>query len=402
MVLFIENHDILFGKNRSTQQPVWKVYRRFLYSVLVYYISDALWGFIEHQKNVALLYADTMFYFIAMASGILFWTKFVVEYLKQGSRFGRLLILVGRVFFVFCIATVVLNPMKPLLFTVDAQCVYEAGPLRHVLLIWQIVLFVLISLYAFWALAHEASTARKRFRTIAAFGLIVATFLMIQLWNAYLPLYTVAYLLGTSLLHTFVINDEKEEYKAELEQAVKREKQQYEELIAARSLAYQDALTGVKSKLSFLEYETQKDQDICADRRPEFAIAVFDINGLKEVNDTQGHEQGDALIKAACKIICGHFQHSPVFRIGGDEFAALLIGNDYRNRAALTDSFSEMTEQSEQSIRVVIAMGITDFDAEQDHSFHDVFVRADKQMYERKRLLKTQGKTSCILANDVL
>jgi electron-transferring-flavoprotein dehydrogenase len=73
-----------------------------------------------------------------------------------------------------------------------------------------------------------------------------------------------------------------------------------------------------------------------------FAVAVFDINDLKKVNDLHGHKEGDACIRAACKKICTIFDHSPVFRVGGDEFIAILSGADYETLLKRTSGWKEM------------------------------------------------------------
>ena len=59
-----------------------------------------------------------------------------------------------------------------------------------------------------------------------------------------------------------------------------------------------------------------------------FAVAVCDVNGLKAINDTLGHQAGDKLIREASMLICNTFKHSPVYRVGGDEFVVILIGQD--------------------------------------------------------------------------
>ena len=388
LVLLIENNDILLKRSRNAQNPAWKDYYRFLIAVLVYYVTDVLWGIIESFKLAVMLYIDTTLYFIAMACGVLFWTQFVVSYLGEKNRYGRFLRYAGRIFACAEMALVGLNLFVPILFSVDAQCVYRANPFRYVMLTVQILLLLLSAVQAFTAIARGASSAKNRYLAIALFGLIMALFLSIQLWYPYLPLYSVAYLLGTCLLHTFVVNNEKEEYESELEQAVAREKQQYEELVNARVLAYKDALTGVKSKLAYLEYEAKWDNIIREKAEAAFSIAVFDVNGLKHINDTLGHEKGDQFIIDACMMICRQFKHSPVFRIGGDEFVALLECEDYQNRAELIESFDRMMDEPESPDQVIISMGVADFDASQDGGFHDVFIRADQKMYARKHELK--------------
>ena len=71
IVLLIVNHDILLNRGDAFRAPAWKVYRRFLFAVLVYYITDVLWGILEDRKLAALLFADTTVYFAAMAAAVL-------------------------------------------------------------------------------------------------------------------------------------------------------------------------------------------------------------------------------------------------------------------------------------------------------------------------------------------
>ena len=97
IVLLIVNHDILLNRGNAFQAPAWKVYRRFLFAVLVYYITDILWGALEAGKLAQLLFADTTVYFIAMATGVLFWAQYTVTYLEDKTPAGRLLLYAGRV-----------------------------------------------------------------------------------------------------------------------------------------------------------------------------------------------------------------------------------------------------------------------------------------------------------------
>lgn len=89
--------------------------------------------------------------------------------------------------------------------------------------------------------------------------------------------------------------------------------------------------------------EKLKDMEIHVDAGmlKEFAVAVFDLNDLKKVNDTLGHEAGDQYVKDSCKFICQRFKYSPVFRIGGDEFVVILEGIDYEDREEILKGFEE-------------------------------------------------------------
>lgn len=85
------------------------------------------------------------------------------------------------------------------------------------------------------------------------------------------------------------------------------------------SRAYKDSLTRVSNKGAFEIAAKDLDERILAggaDNAPEFAIAVFDCNDLKSINDNYGHDKGDIYLKTACMTICNVFAHSPVFWIG--------------------------------------------------------------------------------------
>lgn len=193
----------------------------------------------------------------------------------------------------------------------------------------------------------------------------------------------------TFISHTSVLEGEKNEYRKKLEETLLRELEQKQELGSARRLAYTDPLTGVKSKRAYLEAIERIDKGVSDGSIDEFGVIVFDLNGLKTVNDTLGHEEGDRYIKEGSAIICGTFCHSPVFRIGGDEFVVILEGTDYLKRDILIAEFEELIEENQRSGKVVVSSGMDEFDLSCDTSFSSVFERADKKMYERKCYLKT-------------
>ena len=119
-------------------------------------------------------------------------------------------------------------------------------------------------------------------------------------------------------------------------------------------------------------------------------MAVCDINGLKYVNDTQGHSAGDQLIKEACALICACFKHGAVFRTGGDEFTVILQDQGFDT---MDEAVSRMNRQVEENIEkgaVVVSIGCAVLEPG-DQRLQDMFERADKIMYERKQELKAMG-----------
>ena len=665
IILLIVNHDILLNRSVDFQKPAWKVYRRFLFAVLIYYITDVLWGILESEKQTALLFADTTIYYVAMAAGVLFWAQYTIVYLEDRTTFGKLLVVAGRVIAGVISALAVINIFAPVLFTVDSECVYHALPVRHVMLACQILLLLLISYYAITSVVRRKTEKLSKYRTLAFFGLIMGLFLFIQLWYPYLPLYTIAYILGTCLLHTFIISEEKEDYRKKLEAAyeqqrrvgtvfaniamslardytdlfyvnidtdeyveyhtddesgvlsearrgtdffesckrevklyvhpddndafvkamdpqfltealsqnvvfemtyrrikggepfyvrmkvsrmeeddriivigvtdidelmkqrraeermkeervsydrihaltgnflsmylvepdtehyrefgssgdyrdhfhqmkegenffetaresgrlyndpedvdlflsiftkenvlaeigrsgiftlgyrlmkdgkpvyvqlkaamveetegrrlivgvsdvdaqVRREGEYRKKLSQAQKQAKIDALTGVRNKNAYLEAEAELNRRIAEHSQPPFAIVMLDVNDLKKVNDTDGHQAGDQYLRDACKIICDTFSHSPVFRIGGDEFAVISQGRDYTGMDELMGVIRDHNTEAFRLGGVVIACGMARF--EDDACVASVFERADQSMYENKKALKAISK----------
>ena len=161
-------------------------------------------------------------------------------------------------------------------------------------------------------------------------------------------------------------------------------------------LAYGDALTSVRNLGAFnlflkgLKKDAEEGQEF-----PPFAVCFFDCNDLKQINDQYGHDKGDLYLKSACATICRVFSHSPVFRIGGDEFAAILRRGEYERRDELIAQFDQccfdlcaLGKNPWERIRV--ARGMAVYDPKKDKSVEDVVHRADKLMYENKREQKAR------------
>jgi diguanylate cyclase (GGDEF)-like protein len=157
-----------------------------------------------------------------------------------------------------------------------------------------------------------------------------------------------------------------------------------------RNMANTDSLTGVRNKHAYSENEIAINQKIQAGELEKLAVVVGDINGLKYVNDTQGHAAGDQLIKDACALICEYFTHGAVFRVGGDEFVIVLQGKGYDTISEVISGLNRKVEENIKDNAVVISIGYSVLNQE-DQQLRDVFERADQMMYERKKELKSMG-----------
>ncbi len=390
----IINHDI-FRKKKENMEKWEQRYRLFLFSVIAYHATDALWGILYERKLITAVYLDTTVYFVAMAFSVLLWTMFVVSYLEGERRFKEVVSMAGWVFFLFQMIVVVINFIIPVLFSFDENGTYHGWFLRYALFTAQVVMFLLTSGYTMLITKGSEGTIRRRNLMICLFGVAMIIAICLQLFFPLFPLYSIGYLLGGCVIHTFVVEGEKVEYLRALEESMGREAQQEQQFGTYRKMAYTDPLTGVKSKRAFKDYCETMDRRIREEGFLEFAVGVFDLNDLKKINDIRGHEAGDESIVAACRLVCKTFAHSPVYRIGGDEFVTIIEGSDYEMRHGLMQEFQARIEENAATGRVIVAGGLSDYDSVKDATIADVFKRADEGMYARKHELKQ--KTSVVV-----
>ncbi|MBQ3305300.1 MAG: GGDEF domain-containing protein, partial [Clostridia bacterium] len=159
---------------------------------------------------------------------------------------------------------------------------------------------------------------------------------------------------------------------------------------AFKTMANTDSLTGIRNKHAYAENEALINQQIQSGAIEKLAVVIGDINGLKYVNDTQGHAAGDQLIKDASEMLCKAFSHGAVFRIGGDEFVILLQGEGFDTMDEVIGALNRRVEANIKAGKVVVSIGYAVL-TPQDRRLGDVFERADNMMYERKKALKHMG-----------
>ena len=158
-------------------------------------------------------------------------------------------------------------------------------------------------------------------------------------------------------------------------------------------LAQIDTLTHIKNRAAYENKRKELQNNIDIIPGYEFGIVMFDANDLKGINDVYGHEAGDEYLKNCCALICRVFSHSPVYRIGGDEFLAVLEGNDYVDRDILLNKFqNDMAKISKKATapesKVSIACGMCIFDKNDHKNVDDIRNAADEKMYENKKKMK--------------
>ncbi len=161
----------------------------------------------------------------------------------------------GWTVFAFEIVAVILNIFYPVMFWFDESGAYHAASLRYVTLGVQILMFLMTSFYTLRITARSEGKVRLRNMTIGLFGVAMIVLILFQIRYPLWPFYAMGYMVGTCLLHSFVVEDEKEENRRELEESLQREKAQRQELSESREAlqaALETAEHANKAKTAFL------------------------------------------------------------------------------------------------------------------------------------------------------
>ena len=327
LIHLIINYDVLRKSSDKEVVPAHRSYRAFLLSITVYYITDILWGTLYDGGLIALTNADTALYFASMALSILLWTRYVVEYLKDKNLFGRLLLTVGWLLFAFEIIVVIANFFLPVLYSFEGGA-YQAGAARYITLAIQILMFLMTAAYALAVAMRREGTMRLRHRTIALFSLAMTGFITAQALYPLLPLYAIGCMLGTCLLHTFVLENEKEEYRDQLETRLQ------ESILNGN---YYDLLTGLPGMSYFFEL-TDRHLARAEKRGSRLACLYLNLSGMKFYNKSHGFSGGDKLLRSLAQLLTAAFGEESCSRFGQDHFAVIT------EEAGLEDKLNKLFE----------------------------------------------------------
>lgn len=186
------------------------------------------------------------------------------------------------------------------------------------------------------------------------------------------------------------LSDSVRQMSEEMRASIQKMLRTQTELARLNTLAHKDGLTRVGNKVAYNNYAKDLLHKMETQPSLEYAIVMADCNHLKRINDTYGHEKGDTYLKASCSLLCNIFHHSPVFRVGGDEFVIVLVGRDFENRQELLGRAADAMRQAQEKPdaqpweQISVSIGVALYRPEEDKTVEDVYVRADQAMYAEK------------------
>lgn len=266
--------------------------------------------------------------------------------------------------------SLIINLFHPFAFQIVDNVSYERMPLYFLAVLWPII-YILLSVTV-CALRYRKAIAEEK-SIIQKLLALTLSVLLCAILSALIYGFTPWPFVALSLLYLY-LNIYGKQSKA------------------LGMLAYQDSLTGVANATAYGFAVRAMDEKIQSSNA-QFAILVSDVNDLKTINDLYGHHAGDQLLIEAAHLLSTVFAHSTVHRIGGDEFAILLEGEDYKNRHQYIKELHRALTRSCFFLdgvrhRVSIAAGLAEYNARHHRNCTEVFQAADKLMYENKMCYK--------------
>jgi diguanylate cyclase (GGDEF)-like protein/PAS domain S-box-containing protein len=156
-----------------------------------------------------------------------------------------------------------------------------------------------------------------------------------------------------------------------------------------KDLAILDELTGLYNRRGFMALANQHLKQ--AKRAKRRALIIFaDLNGLKRINDTHGHADGDRALIAAADVFNRTFRDSDVVaRVGGDEFAILAVEADSHQvdniRSRLQQALDIANRGNLHPFQLSVSIGVVSFDPDQHNTVEELMDLADREMYAHKR-----------------
>lgn len=156
--------------------------------------------------------------------------------------------------------------------------------------------------------------------------------------------------------------------------------------------AMTDRITGLLNHRALVVFGMHLLEDARREATP-FTVIFFDLNGLKEVNDTEGHRAGDQLIADFAAALRSTFRSADVVgRYGGDEFVVLIKGTDEQAAAGVARLTAHI-DSDDRSRRLSYAHGIATTNPGERLEFDELVRLADDRMYQEKRRTKSVRRT---------
>ena len=217
----IINFDLLLGRRQVSLRA--NRYRGFLIGILAYYVTDAAWGIFAGLGWTHFLYADTIFFFLALVAFVFLWCRFVIAYLELGKWPERVLTWSGYALWAFNLAALAANPFDNCFFHIDAQGSYQTGCMRDPAFYLLVAFNLLMAVFVCAKAIGSRDSVRRRSMMVFMCCITMAAAMILQIYLPLTPFTALGCLISNCFLHVFVVEDEQTvKHMAQLNAALER------------------------------------------------------------------------------------------------------------------------------------------------------------------------------------
>lgn len=323
-------YDIQRNKETGREE---KAFRLLIAWVILFCLQDLVWGLCGSgiiPGNGVFFLSSTVFHASTVITTF-FWLNYVLVYVMRDFRRGWVLLLLDGFIVLFQLVLLCINLFRPTIFYIE-NGIYYTAHLRPQAFMNQYMVYLISGAVALlYAITHKGED-RKRYTTVFLFAFAPILSGVFQLLYPDGPFYSMGYFLGCFMIHIFVVSRDREmillkQHNIELRHS--------EEMIAQQiAISVTDELTGLFNRHA---YEDDLRAFGAGPLPEKFVYISADVNGLKNVNDTLGHGAGDELLRGAADCMRRYFSpYGKVYRMGGDEFAAMIEADEDALKAIQT------------------------------------------------------------------
>ena len=289
----IINFDLMVGRGATTVRGMH--YRGFLFGVLAYYVTDAIWGVLAGLGWTRILYVETALFFLSLVAFVFMWSRFATNYLGFGKWAARTLMWYGHALLAFNLAALVVNPFCNCFYYFDAQGSYLTGSARDVAFVLLVVFDALIAAFSLAKAVASSDSVRRRSIMVLLSCVTMGVAIVLQVVWPLTPFTALGCLIVNCFFQVFVIQDEQaEKHAAELEKALERARAAEKARSMFFSIVSHDIRTPLNAILGYSEL-LQKDATSQAER--DAALKSISTSGttlLQLVNDVLDLAKMDA------------------------------------------------------------------------------------------------------------
>lgn len=371
-LLIILQHDVQFNISDARMD---RAYRFLVLWVVFFCLQDAVWGIAASMRTSRdALFVLSMLFHVFTAMTALVWLNFILTYLGRTVKHRRLFLALESICVIGQIVLVVANIFVPLVYTVNEDVEYITEAYRPISFMFQYIGYVIVTIVALISLRRDRRNA-QRYRAVLIFVGAPLLFGVLLLLYPELPLNSMGYFFGCIIIHALIVSSDRE---------VLHEKQYRQEIDRQIQISHTDEMTGLLNRRAY------EDELRLYENRPideDLVYVALDVNGLKVVNDTKGHKAGDEMIQGAADIVSKAFgKYGRIYRIGGDEFAAILHMDEALTKLVTANLKAMQSVWKGQFAKELsVSMGLVRAKEYPEKTILEIAILADKRMYRDKK-----------------